>query len=94
MDELYIFHFQSQLLRVSFHKDFGAGNSSVLVVPPVTSRCQYQPDSRDSCGVTPFMDALQNGHVGIARLLLEKHQVGAKIPHCLSQELSQSCQDR
>ncbi|NWV39530.1 ANR16 protein, partial [Grantiella picta] len=37
-------------------------------------RCQYSPDSRDSCGVTPFMDALQNGHVGIARLLLEKHQ--------------------
>ncbi|NWT15842.1 ANR16 protein, partial [Vireo altiloquus] len=37
-------------------------------------RCQYKPDSRDSCGVTPFMDALQNGHVGIARLLLEKHQ--------------------
>ncbi|NWX32648.1 ANR16 protein, partial [Notiomystis cincta] len=38
------------------------------------SRCQYKPDSRDSCGVTPFMDALQNGHVGIARLLLDKHQ--------------------
>ncbi|NWV23913.1 ANR16 protein, partial [Origma solitaria] len=37
-------------------------------------RCQYKADSRDSCGVTPFMDALQNGHVGIARLLLEKHQ--------------------
>ncbi|NXF27643.1 ANR16 protein, partial [Rhodinocichla rosea] len=41
---------------------------------PLTCRCQYKPDSRDSCGVTPFMDALQNGHVGIARLLLEKHQ--------------------
>ncbi|NWW80997.1 ANR16 protein, partial [Climacteris rufus] len=38
------------------------------------SRCQYQADSRDSCGVTPFMDAIQNGHVGIARLLLHKHQ--------------------
>lgn len=45
---------------------------------PVTCRCQYKADSRDSCGVTPFMDALQNGHVGIAQLLLEKHQVGAK----------------
>ncbi|NWT76560.1 ANR16 protein, partial [Prunella himalayana] len=51
-----------------------AASSSVLVFSPVTSRCQYKADSRDSCGVTPFMDALQNGHVGIARLLLEKHQ--------------------
>jgi len=24
------------------------------------------------------MDAIQNGHVNIARLLLEKHQVGTK----------------
>ncbi|NWS22141.1 ANR16 protein, partial [Pachyramphus minor] len=37
-------------------------------------RCHYQPDSRDRCGVTPFMDAIQNGHLGIARMLLEKHQ--------------------
>ncbi|NXS59140.1 ANR16 protein, partial [Brachypteracias leptosomus] len=37
-------------------------------------RCQYKPDSRDRCGVTPFMDALQNGHLNIAKLLLEKHQ--------------------
>ncbi|NWZ71561.1 ANR16 protein, partial [Acrocephalus arundinaceus] len=51
-----------------------AANSSVVDFSPLTCRCQYQPDSRDSCGVTPFMDALQNGHVGIARLLLEKHQ--------------------
>ncbi|NXR95302.1 ANR16 protein, partial [Hypocryptadius cinnamomeus] len=72
--ELYIFHFQSQLLRVSFHKDLGAAHSCVLVFSPLPSRCQYKPDSRDSCGVTPFMDALQNGHVSIARLLLEKHQ--------------------
>ncbi|XP_071590458.1 ankyrin repeat domain-containing protein 16 [Heliangelus exortis] len=37
-------------------------------------RCQYKPDSRDRCGVTPFMDAVQNGHIAIARVLLEKHQ--------------------
>lgn len=43
-------------------------------------RCGYEPDSRDNCGVTPFMDALQHGHVDIARLLLEKHGVGAKKP--------------
>lgn len=39
-------------------------------------RCGYTPDSPDSCGVTPFMDAVRNGHVSVARLLLEKHQVG------------------
>ncbi|NXY52872.1 ANR16 protein, partial [Callaeas wilsoni] len=50
-----------------------AANSSVLVFVS-SARCRYKPDSRDRCGVTPFMDALQNGHVGIARLLLEKHQ--------------------
>ncbi|NXB71435.1 ANR16 protein, partial [Donacobius atricapilla] len=55
---------------VSFHMDFGALSRFFLLA----HRCQYQPDSRDSCGVTPFMDALQNGHVGIARLLLQKHQ--------------------
>lgn len=40
-----------------------------------SSRCGYTPDSTDSCGVTPFMDAVRNGHISVARLLLEKHQV-------------------
>ncbi|MGH0135792.1 UNVERIFIED_CONTAM: hypothetical protein FKN15_035180 [Acipenser sinensis] len=38
------------------------------------SRCQYEPDCRDSCGVTPFMDAVRNGHIDIAKLLMEKQQ--------------------
>ncbi|XP_012520357.1 PREDICTED: ankyrin repeat domain-containing protein 16 [Propithecus coquereli] len=42
--------------------------------------CQYDPDCKDNCGVTPFMDAIQCGHVDVARLLLEKHKV------CLSAE--------
>ncbi|XP_059519444.1 ankyrin repeat domain-containing protein 16 isoform X3 [Myotis daubentonii] len=36
--------------------------------------CQYQPDCRDKCGLTPFMDAIQCGHINIARLLLENHK--------------------
>ncbi|KAM5144997.1 ankyrin repeat domain-containing protein 16 isoform 5-T5 [Callospermophilus lateralis] len=36
--------------------------------------CQYEPDCKDSCGVTPFMDAIQCGHIDIARLLLKKHE--------------------
>ena len=39
------------------------------------SRCQYEPDCRDKCGLTPFMDAIQCGHIDVARLLLEKHKV-------------------
>ncbi len=41
----------------------------------LSSSCDYTPDSTDSCGVTPFMDAVRNGHVDVARLLLEKHKV-------------------
>ncbi|CAJ1055643.1 ankyrin repeat domain-containing protein 16 isoform X1 [Xyrichtys novacula] len=37
-------------------------------------RCDYAPDSPDSCGVTPFMDAVRNGHISVARLLLERQQ--------------------
>lgn len=39
------------------------------------SRCSYTPDTPDSCGVTPFMDAIRNEHISVARMLLEKHQV-------------------
>ena len=40
-----------------------------------SSRCGYTPDSPDSCGLTPFMEALTNGHLSVARMLLEQHQV-------------------
>ncbi|NXX19443.1 ANR16 protein, partial [Podargus strigoides] len=66
---------ESTIKRTPLHTaDFTAAtDNSVLafVFPP---RCQYKPESGDKCGVTPFMDAIQNGHVNIARLLLEKHQ--------------------
>lgn len=39
------------------------------------SRCGYVPDSPDSCGVTPFMDAVRSGHISVAKTLREKHQV-------------------
>ncbi|NXO45873.1 ANR16 protein, partial [Locustella ochotensis] len=51
-----------------------AALSWLFLFPPVRGRCGYGADSRDSCGVTPLMDALQHGHLGIARLLLDRHQ--------------------
>ncbi|NXW52321.1 ANR16 protein, partial [Nyctiprogne leucopyga] len=62
---------ESKIKRTPLHT--AAANNSVLAFV-FSPRCQYKPDSRDKCGVTPFMDAIQNGHVNIARLLLEKHQ--------------------
>ncbi|NXW85436.1 ANR16 protein, partial [Alopecoenas beccarii] len=62
---------ESTIKRTPLHT--AAANNSVQAFL-VSPRCQYKPDSRDKCGVTPFMDAIQNGHVNIARLLLEKHQ--------------------
>lgn len=38
-------------------------------------RCQYEADCRDRCGCTPFMDAVQCGHIDVARLLLKQHKV-------------------
>ncbi|NXG56626.1 ANR16 protein, partial [Hemiprocne comata] len=62
---------ESTINRTPLHT--AATNNCVLAFV-FLPRCQYKPDSRDRCGVTPFMDAIQNGHVNIARLLLEKHQ--------------------
>lgn len=53
----------------------GNGEYSWLCHFGFDSRCHYEPDCRDNCGVTPFMDAIQCGHVHIAMLLLEKHKV-------------------
>ncbi|XP_036121781.1 ankyrin repeat domain-containing protein 16 isoform X3 [Molossus molossus] len=55
-------------------------------VKVLLQRCQYEPDCRDKCGFTPFMDAIQCGHINIARLLLEKHKA------CISAEDSLGAQ--
>ncbi|NWS78419.1 ANR16 protein, partial [Crotophaga sulcirostris] len=61
---------ESTIQRTPLH----TAGKRFLFPPKGLEECQYKPDSRDKCGVTPFMDAIQNGHVNIARLLLEKHQ--------------------
>ncbi|KAK4831961.1 hypothetical protein QYF61_020338 [Mycteria americana] len=65
---------ESTIKRTPLHT--AAMHGCFDVVELLLERCHYKPDSRDKCGVTPFMDAVQNGHVNIARLLLEKHQKG------------------
>ena len=43
------------------------------------SRCEYKPDTKDSCGTTPLMDALRAGHTDIAQLLVAKHGVSTGV---------------
>ncbi|XP_022801531.1 ankyrin repeat domain-containing protein 16-like [Stylophora pistillata] len=40
----------------------------------MTSRCSYIPDSPDSCGSTPLMDALRAGHIPVAEILINEHK--------------------
>lgn len=46
------------------------------VVEFLLSHCDYTSDVADSCGTTPFMDAVRTGGISVADLLLQKHQVG------------------
>lgn len=39
------------------------------------NRCSYTPDSADSCGSTPLMDALRAGHIQVAEILVKEHEV-------------------
>ncbi|NXR09707.1 ANR16 protein, partial [Semnornis frantzii] len=65
---------ESTIKRTPLHTAGKKGSWMSALAFVSSSRCQYKPDSRDRCGVTPFMDAIQNGHLDIARLLLQKHQ--------------------
>ncbi|XP_060015607.1 ankyrin repeat domain-containing protein 16 isoform X1 [Lagenorhynchus albirostris] len=68
-----------QLLQLN-RRD-GGGWTTMLTIG-----CQYEPDCRDKCGLTPFTDAIQCGHIDVARLLLEKHKA------CVSAEDSLGAQ--
>lgn len=63
---------ESKTLRTPLHT--AAMHGCEAVVRILLQRCGYDPDSRDSCGVTPFMDAVRNGHISVAKLLLEEHK--------------------
>lgn len=63
---------ESKISRTPLHT--AAMHGCLEAVKVLLQRCQYQPDCRDKCGLTPFMDAIQCGHINIARLLLEEHK--------------------
>uniref|UniRef100_A0A8C7RGR1 Ankyrin repeat domain 16 n=1 Tax=Oncorhynchus mykiss TaxID=8022 RepID=A0A8C7RGR1_ONCMY len=63
---------ESKTLRTPLHTAAMHGCEEVVSI--LVQRCGYVPDGRDSCGVTLFMDAVRNGHIFVAKLLLEKHQ--------------------
>ncbi|XP_068163381.1 ankyrin repeat domain-containing protein 16 [Antennarius striatus] len=67
-----IWRTESKIGRTPLHTAAMHGCQDVVRI--LLERC-CPPDSIDSCGVTPFMDAIRNGHVSVARLLLETHQV-------------------
>uniref|UniRef100_A0A8C7RWX2 Ankyrin repeat domain-containing protein 16 n=1 Tax=Oncorhynchus mykiss TaxID=8022 RepID=A0A8C7RWX2_ONCMY len=72
---------ESKTLRTPLHTAAMHGCEEVVSI--LVQRCGYVPDGRDSCGVTLFMDAVRNGHIFVAKLLLEKHQASptaADIP--------------
>uniref|UniRef100_A0A8C5MGR4 Ankyrin repeat domain-containing protein 16 n=1 Tax=Leptobrachium leishanense TaxID=445787 RepID=A0A8C5MGR4_9ANUR len=68
-----IWNTESKIRRTPLHT--AAMHGCFEVVEILLERCNYDPDSKDSCGVTPFMDALQNGHLHIAKLLRHKKKV-------------------
>ncbi|XP_075455505.1 ankyrin repeat domain-containing protein 16 isoform X2 [Ascaphus truei] len=65
-----IWNTESKIKRTPLHT--AAMHGCFEVVAVLLERCNYEPDCKDSCGVTPFMDAVQNGHLRIAQLLIDK----------------------
>ncbi|CAL8318394.1 unnamed protein product [Lota lota] len=62
---------ESKILRTPLHTAAMHGCEEVVNI--LLQRCGYIPDSADSCGVTPFMDAVRNGHIAVGKMLLEIH---------------------
>ncbi|CAL1531521.1 unnamed protein product [Lymnaea stagnalis] len=45
----------------------------------LVQHCGYKPDERDSCGVTPLMDALRAGHLDAANFLIDYHKADVSL---------------
>ncbi|XP_028810911.1 ankyrin repeat domain-containing protein 16 isoform X2 [Denticeps clupeoides] len=81
---------ESKTRRTPLHTAAMHGCEDVVRI--LLDRGQYKTDMFDSCGVTPFMDALRQGHVSIAELLLNGHQASPVAADVLGlQPLHQVC---
>ncbi|XP_051889887.1 ankyrin repeat domain-containing protein 16 isoform X2 [Pristis pectinata] len=76
-----IWDVESKVKRTPLHT--AAMHGCTEAVDVLLERCGYGPDAKDSCGVTPFMDAVQNGHIRIAKLLLQKHRANISATDAL-----------
>ncbi|XP_059895118.1 ankyrin repeat domain-containing protein 16 isoform X2 [Gadus macrocephalus] len=65
---------ESKILRTPLHTAAMHGCEEVVNI--LLQRCGYISESADSCGVTPFMDAVRNGHIAVGKMLLEMHGEG------------------
>ncbi|XP_012377921.1 ankyrin repeat domain-containing protein 16 [Dasypus novemcinctus] len=72
---------ESKIRRTPLHT--AAMHGCLEAVKMLLNRCQYEPDCRDKCGVTPFMDAVQCGHISVARLLLEAQKASSSAEDAL-----------
>ncbi|KAK3733859.1 hypothetical protein RRG08_031799 [Elysia crispata] len=64
---------RSNNLRTPLHTAALHGRSAA--VNWLLSECGIHPDCTDSCGVTPFMDALRGGHLDIGKILFHTGKV-------------------
>ena len=65
------FNFVIQLLLITCSAMYG----HLEVLKLLLSQLDIQPNERDNCGITPFMDAIKTGHIPIASLLLSTQKV-------------------
>ncbi|XP_043821338.1 ankyrin repeat domain-containing protein 16 [Dromiciops gliroides] len=76
---------ESKIRRTPLHT--AAMHGCLEAVKVLLERVPYEPDSRDKCGVTPFMDAIQCGAVDKAQALdsgacfIAKDILGAQALH-------------
>jgi hypothetical protein len=50
-------------------------HGKIEAVEFIVDNCDNSPDTPDSCGAMPLMDALRSGHIAVAEYLIAHHKV-------------------
>ncbi|KAL7979862.1 hypothetical protein Chor_008200 [Crotalus horridus] len=77
---------ESRIGRTPLHTAGCVMCTHLKMVELLRQQCRYTSDVRDHCGITPFVDAIQNGHLDVAQVLLERHQADCKIRDALGNQ--------